>query len=66
MLDKPEPCRVCQGRKWIAPDITQLGWFQQRYQWADLSYGCNDCPGCVQVPPAETSTVALIADPLPR
>lgn len=51
-----EPCRVCQGRKWIAPDVTQLTWFQQRYQWADLGFGVNDCPGCLNLLPDVKTT----------
>ena len=56
-----EACRLCKGCKWIALGPFNLAAFRQRYQWADLDMGCNDCPVCVQVPPSEPQLASALS-----
>lgn len=54
--DDPDPnCSCCQGRGWIdlMPAQSVLDFHKQRYPWAGIGIGVNDCPACVQLPPLE-------------
>lgn len=52
-------CKVCRGSPGtLVLDALQVPAARERWQWADLGAGANECPGCINPAPAAALTSA--------